>query len=420
MFKENDDIIINLTVTARCHARCKGCINGYLTFREHLGKPADLECDPERDADLIRKIAAKYPESAVTVCFYGGEPFLSPGKMDRIRELLAASEMGGRVRYMVYTAGELIIDTMENYPELVSDMWLYSISIDGSARQHELVRPGTKLSKTIDNLQSLRRVYRGNILAWSTLREEQSLLDCFRQFISMNRHGLADHFFWHWADTAEPFEDFKTYSKRYEEELEQVMKQYVSWISDGEIMPIAHISELVLYYLEGRQRGHTACAVELARNYDILGGSVHACADLPASFGAFNNSGGVEIPQAKLQSLVDYKLRLGCSRCGAHWYCGGRCPVQAIAGSPERTAQICNLMRMHVNTIKRHLPYIREMMDKHHITPQQAVRQCCLHSKIHRRGAVTWCTRASQSLIWAHHDCMIETDGKSSSERRLV
>ena len=29
MFKENDDLIINLTVTARCHAHCKGCGFGY-------------------------------------------------------------------------------------------------------------------------------------------------------------------------------------------------------------------------------------------------------------------------------------------------------------------------------------------------------------------------------------------------------
>jgi uncharacterized protein len=370
LFIENQDIIINLTVTARCHARCKGCINGYLTFHQDYGKPINLECDPDRDTILIRKIAAQHPGKTVTVCFYGGEPFLSPEKMDRVRLLLADSEIGSRVRYMVYTAGEFIADAMERYPKLVRDMWLYSVSVDGSAKQHELVRPGTSLSKTINNLEELRRVYSGNILAWSTLREEQSLLDCFRQFISMSRQGLADHFFWHWADTAQPFEDFSTYSKRYEEELEQIMKQYVSWISDGEIMPVSHISELILYYLEGKQRGHTACGVELALNYDILGGAVHACADLPVSFGAYDDSGGADIPPAKLQSLVHYKEKLGCRNCGAHWYCGGRCPVQAIAGSPERTGQICKLMRMHVNTIKRHLPYIRKMLDKHHINPQ--------------------------------------------------
>jgi uncharacterized protein len=307
LFKENDDIIVNLTITARCQARCKGCINSYLTFRDDPGRSGDLECDPERDSALIVKIAEKYPGKAVTVCFYGGEPFLAPGKMDRVRLLLKDSALKDRVRYMTYTAGELISNSLEKFPELVRGMWLYSVSIDGSARQHELVRPGTSLARTIRSLEDLREAYKGNVLAWSTLREEQSLLDCFRQFISMNRHGLAGHFFWHWADTDEPFDDFRKYSKSYEEELEEIMKQYVSWLSDGEIMPISHISELVLYYIEEKQRGHTACAVELARNYDILGGAVHACADLPASFGAFDNSGGVKYPRTN-------SIRLFCTR----------------------------------------------------------------------------------------------------------
>lgn len=370
MFKENDDIIVNLTVTTRCYARCKGCINSCLTFRQESGKPEDLDCDPERDVPLIRKIAGQHPAKNITVCFYGGEPFLAAEKMDSVRSLLDSSDINGRIRYMVYTTGELITEAIERFPELVRSMWLYSVSIDGQSVQHESVRPGTNLGQTMNSLQQLRRDYSGNILAWSTLREEQSLLDCFRQFISMHRHGLADHFFWHWADTAEPFNNLKTYAQKYEEELEEIMTQYASWISDGEIMPITHISELVLYYLEGKRRGHTACGVELACNYDVLGGQVHACADLPASFGAFATGGSVEISPAKLSSLVRYKDKLGCDRCSAHWYCGGRCPVQAVAGSAERTAQICKLMHLHINTVKRHLPYIRKMMEKHHISHQ--------------------------------------------------
>jgi radical SAM protein with 4Fe4S-binding SPASM domain len=372
LFKENDDLIINLTVTPRCYAQCKGCINRYLTFSgdNNLTLP-DLESDPERDALLIEKIAEKHQRKDVTVCFYGGEPFLKADIMDHIRMLLEKSGISHRVRYMVYTTGEFIGESVDKYPGLIRNMWLYSISIDGSAKQHESVRPGTSLAATMSSLEKLRSVYHGNILAWSTLREEQSLLDCFRQFISMHRCGLTGHFFWHWADSKQPLENFTQYSNRYEQELDDIMKQYVSWISDGEILPISHINELVLYYLEGKQRGHTACAVELAQNYDILGGRVHACADLPSFLGAFGNSGSVDIPPDKLESLVKYKEKLGCLRCGAHWYCGGRCPVQAIVGSPERTNQVCKLMRLHVNTVKRYLPYVREMLIKHHISSQQ-------------------------------------------------
>ncbi|MDD5312504.1 MAG: 4Fe-4S cluster-binding domain-containing protein [Dehalococcoidia bacterium] len=372
MYKENDDIVINLTITSHCYAQCKGCINGSLTFAKlDDGALTNLECDPQRDAVIVLAIAEKYPEQDITLCFYGGEPFLNPERMHSICTIINKSSAGRRIRYMVYTNGELMADTIEKYPELIQSIWLYSISVDGSSAQHQRVRPGTSLSKIISGLEQLRQVYKGNILMWSTLREEQSLLDCYNQFIALHRHGLSDHFFWHWADTRQPFSNFKKYSAEYEAELEQIMRQYVSWLSDGEILPIAHINELILYFLEKRQRGHTACAVELARNYDIRGGKVHACADLPDSFGVFALADDTEIPASKLQSLIEYKKKLGCNNCSVHWYCGGRCPVQVLAGSPERTLQICKLMHIHVNTVKDHIGYIMKMLQKYRISHQK-------------------------------------------------
>jgi radical SAM protein with 4Fe4S-binding SPASM domain len=371
VYRENDDIIINLTVTHKCYAGCKGCINSSLTFAGKDDKAAaDMDCDPERDAGLVERIADKYPDRKITLCFYGGEPFMAPGVMERTRLILDKSPAAGRIKYMVYSSGDLIADAVEKYPALINKIWLYSISIDGSRKQHEQVRPGTNLEKIIDSLIKLRAASKGNILVWSTLREEQSLMDCFRQFISMQRHGLADYFFWHWADTRQPFDNFKSYSARYEEELELVMKHYTSWLSDGEILPVSHISELVLYFLEGKKRGHTACAVELAQNYDIQGGRVHACADLPPSLGAYSPVDSIDIPAAALQALVEYKEALGCRECSMHFYCGGRCPVQALAGSPERTGQICKLMHIHVNTVKRHIPFIGKMLSRHRISRQ--------------------------------------------------
>ncbi len=373
MYRENDDIIINLTVTQKCFAACKGCINSTLTFAgmDQDARIATLECDPERDALLVARIAEKYPDRQVIVCFYGGEPFIEAGRMEKVRALLNASPAAGRTAYMVYSNGELIGNAIEKYPDLIRDIRLYSISIDGSRQQHEQARPGTSLARTIDSLIKLRKASDGSVLVWSTLREEQSLMDCFRQFISMHRNGLADHFFWHFADTGQPYADFKVYSKRYRDELEQVMEHYVSWLSDGEILPIAHINELVLYLLEGKKRGHTACAVELAQNYDILGGRVYACSDLPPSLGAYAAEGGIDIAPATLQSLVSYRDKLGCHSCNMYFYCGGRCPVQALAGSPQRTEQICKLIHIHVNTVKQHTGYIGRMLSKHGITRQQ-------------------------------------------------
>ncbi|MBN1691358.1 MAG: hypothetical protein JW901_10070 [Dehalococcoidia bacterium] len=256
-------------------------INSCLTFyREDTLPLSDLEYNPEHDARLIVITAEKHPRD--TACFYGGEPFLAPDKMDRVRLLLSKTGIGSRVRYVIYTTGEFIDRYLNKYPDLIQGMWLYSIFIDGSHKQHEQVRPGTSLSKTINSLKKLRRFYRGYILAWSTLRKEQSLLDCFHQFMEMHCCGLADHFFWHWADSRQPLHDFETYYAKYREELEVILQQYISWFSEGEIPPIPHLNELVTLRIEDRQCGRTARAVELARNYNNIGRH-SACLRRPAA-----------------------------------------------------------------------------------------------------------------------------------------
>lgn len=265
---------------------------------------------------------------------------------------------------MVYTNGELLIRALDRYPSLMSNIWLYSVSIDGDEEQHRQVRPGTDLNLIIANLRKLRSAYQGNVLFWSTLREQQSLLKCFHKFLELYQEGLVNHFFWHWADTKEPYKDFASYIKEYGTELEEVMERYVEKAFQGEILPVAHLNELILYLITGKERGHTACGVELARNYDIMGGQIHACADLPPSMGGFIGSDGSDFDEPDFSRLVEYKNRLRCYECGVYPYCGGRCPVQALSGSPERTLQICQLMRLHVGIVRERIDDISTALDR--------------------------------------------------------
>ena len=72
-----------------------------------------------------------------------------------------------------------------------------------------------------------------------------------------------------------------------------------------------------------------------------------------------------------LNSLVEYKEQLGCFQCSVHFYCGGRCPVQVLAGSKERTFQYCQLMRLHVGIVQDRISDIFEGFKKNRITLQQ-------------------------------------------------
>jgi radical SAM protein with 4Fe4S-binding SPASM domain len=374
--QEDDSLMIHLTVTGRCYAQCKGCVNSAVTLGNANPRNTVItsqDTEPERDALIIKELVGRHPEQIITVCFYGGEPFLAQEKMAATWKILKESDKADRYRFMVYTNGEFFIDAVSAHPEFMKDMWLYSVSIDGDEEQHNQVREGTQLSRIKDNLQELTSVSKGNILQWSTLREEQSLFNCFEEFMRLYQRGLVNHFFWHWAEDREPFRDFPNFVKMYGQDFEKIMDFYVNRISKGEILPVVHVNELVLFLLTGKERGHTACAVELAKNYDIVSGKVYPCADLPSShsIGELDKNGRLTIEKFNLNSLVEYKEQLGCFQCGVHFYCGGRCPVQVLAGSKERTLQYCQLMRLHVGIVQERISDIFEGLQKNGITLQQ-------------------------------------------------
>ena len=375
IYETDESIMIHLTITGRCYARCKGCVNSAITMGSDRPRNAIVssqEVEPERDTAIIKELVGRHRDQSITICFYGGEPFLAADKMERTWRILKESEAADRFRFLVYTNGELLSDALNIYPEFMKEMWLYSVSIDGDEEQHNRVRQGTRLSRIKENLRELSTFYKGNVLYWSTLREEQSLLNCFEEFMRLYQEGLVNHFFWHWAENREPFENLHSYVVNYGQDLEKIMDIYVQKISKGILLPIAHVNELILFLLAAKERGHTACGVELAKNYDIVSGKVYPCADLPSclSIGGLDKDRKLQLSEYDLDSLVEYKSWLGCYQCGVHFYCGGRCPVQVVAGSKERTYQYCQLMRLHVGIIQDRISDILRGLEKNGITLQ--------------------------------------------------
>ncbi|NPB09212.1 MAG: radical SAM protein [Thermodesulfobacteria bacterium] len=370
-FQPEGGTVFHVTVTGRCNARCEGCINVSLTCEDRREALKLFEADPEREVQAILTLAQEAPKP-ITVAFYGGEPFLAPEKMDLMRRLLRAA-LGDDVRFMVYTNGMLLDQVIEKYPALIEDLWLISFSIDGREEQHEAVRRGTRLSRIQENMARLKTVApHVRTLVWSTLREEQSLYDCWLAFLELHELGLGDFFFYHFPETGEPFRDFEDYVNRYEAEFSVILWEFLERLRRGEIIPVVHLNELLTFMLTGYRRGHTACGAELAANFDLVGGRILACADLPPEFalGEITPEGKVVLRLEDLSFLAAYREPLGCTRCGIEPYCGGRCPVQALTGSPVRTLQYCQLLRLHVGLVKESLPAVRESLRKNGLSPE--------------------------------------------------
>lgn len=365
-FQEDQTLIIHLTVTGRCNARCAGCINSTITTNQRGTRDAVMtfeETVPERDAGIVMDICRRHPGRSVGVCFYGGEPFLALDKMTAGWSILRRSRFSRRIRFMVYTNAALVEEAIRSAPRFIRDLWLFSVSIDGDLRQHNRSRPGTDLAAIRRALRELRPVRRGQVLMWSTLREDQSLAACFGEYQRLARQGLVEHWYWHWPEIVEPFLDLAGYARRYERDLDRIVRAYTESLRRGSLLSIIHLSELVVFLLTGRRRRHTGCGIERFRNFDIVGGRIFSCVDLPAEIGDL----AINRDPAR---LVSYKAGLGCLECGVGNYCGGRCPVQGLYGSQERTRQYCELMRLHVAVVQDHIGPIRAALEKRRLDVQ--------------------------------------------------
>jgi len=373
-FRETLPLYIHLSVTGRCQARCQGCINtAFNSAADDSRSSAPFkDTNPVRDARCIVHLINENSSAPATVCLYGGEPLLAIDKVEQLIENINDADLPNSVRYMIYTNGDLLEKAATSHPELIKNIWLYSVSIDGTSEQHERIRRGTNLARIHDGLAAIKKLRQGHVLMWSTLREDQSLLDCFIEFTNLHTKGLVDQFFWHWVESGIPFGALSSYAIQYEKDLRHIMEKYVAKLKTGTLLPITHINELVLYLLSGKRRNSTACGVELARNYDIVDGKIHSCADLPPqySIGTIADDGTPNITPPDLTWLVNYKKHLGCQKCGVHSYCGGRCPVQAVTGSMARLRQYCQLMRLHIATVNDYIGEIASAMERHGIPPQ--------------------------------------------------
>ena len=362
-YREYKPYYIHLSVTGRCNARCEGCINSSITDKD--APFLFEETVPERDAKAIVRLVENIEKKDVIICLYGGEPLLRPGKIITLIDELDRLPTHKHFRYMLYTNGQLLDKVIDEFPELLSRMWLVSVSIDGTREQHNAVRPGTDLQVIERNLELLRDRFDTHVLMWSTLRERMSLFDCYSEFFYLFMRGLVDQFFWHWMEAPEPFVYFQEYMERYESDLRHILEDYRAFLETGFFLPITHINELLLYFLTGKKRGSTSCGVELQQHYDIKDGHIHACADLSSEFtiGAIHEDGTPEIRERDLSPLIEYKKDIGCYHCGVEAYCGGRCPVQAIISKAERLVQYCQLMRLHVSIVKEYFKDIKPLIE---------------------------------------------------------
>lgn len=370
-FEQRSPICVHVSVTSRCNARCKGCLNSYFQ-NKYYNEALCGDMRPGRDSKAVLELLGKFRGQEAWVCLHGGEPLL---RLKRIREFtvqLESNEWGRKFNYMIYTNGHYLHRALVNDIDLMKKVGVVSVAIDGRKHQHQAVRRGTDLKTIHKGLRSFKRHADGQVLMRSTLREEQSLYDCFREFYELYEQGLADQFYWQWVKSAEPFDEFEDYLLRYEKEFAEIIRVYVEGLRRGEVLPICHVNELVLFMLSDVKRRGSACGVESGHKIGVMDGSIHYCRELPAEWaaGVVEGDGSCIFNGRNPLRLVDHKNETGCRECGIRDYCGGRCPAEAMSVGAVRLFQNCQLMRLHVAVLKQHINEIAVLLREKNICLQ--------------------------------------------------
>jgi radical SAM protein with 4Fe4S-binding SPASM domain len=389
-YEEVDEVMIYYTVTQECPFNCRGCINALTAGKGNSGRSEFLPqknngLNLERDLLGISRLIKDSRKNAAVIVYYGGEPMLRLEPMAHFyRALPGIVGDSTSLKHMVITSGHFLEKAIKQSPDLISDMWLTALSIDGNEEQHDAMRRGTSLRKIRQQVEALNQVRKGEVLIWATLRPGMSLWDCFDSFMYFRKRAEAEHFFWHCDEGDGLIPDLSGYLDNYRRDLEKIMGVYLEHLSRGDLLSLTHVNDLLLYLFTKKRRGTTACAVERMENFDIIGdGKVHACADLPEtmSIGRILESGEIVFEadaKAMIQKMVSYKADLGCSTCGVEPYCGGRCPVQANTGGIGRARQYCFMMREYVKTVKYHTAQIADLMVEKGIAPGELYRSARL------------------------------------------
>jgi len=379
-YEEADEVMIHYTVTQECPFNCRGCINALTAGKGNSGRSGffpgkNKNQDLERDLLGMSRLIKDSGKNTAVIVYYGGEPMLRLEPMARLYQALPAIVgESTSLKHMVITSGHFLEKAIKKTPQMISNLWLTALSIDGNEEQHDAMRRGTSLKEIRRQVEALNQVRHGEVLIWATLRPGMSLWDCFESFMYFRARAEAEHFFWHCDEGDGMIPDLSGYLDNYRRDLEKIMGVYLEHMSRGDLLSLIHVNELLLYLFTKKRRGTTACAVERMENFDIIGdGKIHACADLPEamSIGRILESGEIVFEadaKARLQKMVGYKKDLGCSACGVETYCGGRCPVQANTGGIGRARQYCFMMREYVKTVKQHATRIADLMIEKGIT----------------------------------------------------
>jgi len=328
----------SIMTTNRCNLRCSYCINS--SRRSHNNSKS---ADADKIIAHIIKDSAENSYDPVVITFYGGEPLLEQGLIEKIMSETA----GLNPHYNIFTNGTLV--SRDNLA-ILNKMNLISISIDGEKEKHDATRGKGSFDKTMRGYRSVKKDLKSSTLAFITATPKTRIFDSVMGVINE-----FDNVFW-FLENSNRASGLDGFLKDYSAGLDGLLAFWMENLRAGRIYNLVPFQGL--YDIIEQKHIYTGLPCGIGDNFQAIAidGSVYSCED------SYHNRIGdiyssVDIGKAREK----YSFSV-CGECEIKSICAGRCVIPHMNYDASKVRFYCECSKLLIGKFRRVLPEIKALV----------------------------------------------------------
>jgi putative peptide-modifying radical SAM enzyme len=335
----------HLVLTRKCNLNCHYC---------HGGEETRPDTEIQYSIDELSKFLEK--DDDIQLMLYGGEPTL------RVPLIIELIDRFPKARFMLQTNGLLVNKIPRDY---VKRFHSILVSIDGTEVTTDDDRSAGVYEKVSKNVRWLREIdYEGDIVARMAVSEQSDIYRDVRHLIDLKDPSFDNV---HWQlnvvwDAEDNWQDFdKWVDEVYNPGITRLVEKWVQKMKEGIVEGIVPFKPLLRSLLTG-EGVEMRCGSGLDTFAIHVDGKIGVCPISPNwEFSIVGNIWDSE--PLELRNIM--KVDEPCPSCGEFGICGGRCLFankQRLWGD-EGFEKVCEVSRHLFDTLKKHVPRVRELID---------------------------------------------------------
>ena len=330
----------SIMTTNRCNLSCSYCINS-----KRREENRTQNADPGKIISHILDDSSKNHYEPVVITFYGGEPLMAQGLVEKIIE----GTRSLRPMLNMFTNGTLI--NRENLA-LLNKMNMLSISIDGDEKTHDRFRGAGSFRKIMDNYASVRPELKAKALAFITVTREMELFRSVRDLA-----GKFDSVFW-FMEHSPDAKNLAGFLESYSRAIELLGDWWLGNLKSGRTVNLIPFQGL--YDIFEKKHVYSGFPCGIGENFQAIAidGSIYSCED-----SYHNKIGSTELGTDIKKAREHYKFEI-CDGCEVKDICAGRCVIPHLSYSKEKVEFYCKCTKVLINKFKSMLPEIKELVNK--------------------------------------------------------